>query len=38
MIVLYAGRVVAKISAADLSENAIMRAALGGDAPGELAA
>jgi ribose transport system ATP-binding protein len=38
VIVLYAGRVVAEISAANLSEHAIMRAALGGDAAGELAA
>ena len=38
VIVLYAGRVVAEISAANLSEQAIMRAALGGDAAGELAA
>ncbi len=38
VIVLYAGRVVAEISAAGLSEHAIMRAALGGDAAGEIAA
>ena len=38
VIVLYAGRVVAEIAAANLSEQAIMRAALGDDAAGELAA
>ncbi len=38
VIVLYAGRVVAEIGAERLSEQAIMRAALGGDAAGELAA
>jgi ribose transport system ATP-binding protein len=38
VIVLYAGRMVAEIAAADLSEQAIMRAALGGDAAGEMAA
>ena len=38
VIVLYAGRVVAEIAAAKLSEQVIMRAALGGDAAGELAA
>ena len=38
VVVLYAGRVVAEISAGDLSEHAIMRAALGGGAAGEIAA
>lgn len=38
VIVLYAGQVAAEISADGLSEHAIMRAALGGDTAGELAA
>ncbi len=38
VIVLYAGRVAAELSADRLSEQAIMRAALGGDAGGERAA
>jgi ribose transport system ATP-binding protein len=34
VIVLYAGRIVAEIAAADLSEHNIMRAALGADTAG----